>query len=723
MTEAVEQVEKRGFPGQFWLVVMFEFFERGAYYGMMSVLSVYFTDVLLFPKESVGLIKSVIQPILYFLPIVAGALADRFGYRKALTVAFALLGTGYFLTAQATQYTAVFLALVVMALGAGTFKPLISGTIARCTDKENSTLGFGIYYWSINLGAFLFPLVLVPWLKNSLGWPWIMLAAALCTGGMLVPTLLFFREPVTAAPAAGEKKTNLVQTVANAFEIIYSPFVLIYQMARRSRAARTVIAVASLLVTFWAVQQYWQPATAELRVTAFPHTFWGQTLFVTVARNQSAPEAFELSKALPNEAQGGVSAWNLTVFRPSMDPAFLQILRDRLRADLGWDRLDEGMLRRILRESDRQILVGLTWRRSAAGEGIDIVKTGPVEFQVTIRAPALDGGLAGRVAAELRRDPMLAAADPAEVESALAQTARRPFLALFVVILYFTSLIILAVEGRVKAMAAARRRTFLLAFAAGMAALLWLLPGLTVFARILCSVIYLTALALFRIDFSETDRFKDHFKFLLMIFLYSGFWVMYFQMFDSVLWYVQAYVDATPLNNFVNSIVAALGIGWRWRFDVEHVTVINAGTIIALQLIVSKIVEKRAALPTMITGILFGTLGFAILAISPQIWIFMLGNVVFSIGEMTAHPKFISYIGQTAPRARVALYMGYIFLYGVIGSSIAGVLGANLYVRLVDQANQPRALWLIFAGIGVATMIGLLLYNRFLAPRGEEETA
>jgi POT family proton-dependent oligopeptide transporter len=134
-------------------------------------------------------------------------------------------------------------------------------------------------------------------------------------------------------------------------------------------------------------------------------------------------------------------------------------------------------------------------------------------------------------------------------------------------------------------------------------------------------------------------------------------------------------------------------------------------------------VEKRAALPTMITGILFGTLGFAILAISPQIWIFMLGNVVFSIGEMTAHPKFISYIGQTAPRARVALYMGYIFLYGVIGSSIAGVLGANLYVRLVDQANQPRALWLIFAGIGVATMIGLLLYNRFLAPRGEEETA
>ena len=49
--------------------------------------------------------------------------------------------------------------------------------------------------------------------------------------------------------------------------------------------------------------------------------------------------------------------------------------------------------------------------------------------------------------------------------------------------------------------------------------------------------------------------------------------------------------------------------------------------------------------------------------------------LVFSIGEMTAHPKFISYVGQTAPRARVATYMGYIFLYGVIGSSIGSMVG------------------------------------------------
>ena len=46
-----------------------------------------------------------------------------------------------------------------MATGSGLFKPIISGTIARTTDDSNSVFGFGIYYWMINLGAFLAPLV------------------------------------------------------------------------------------------------------------------------------------------------------------------------------------------------------------------------------------------------------------------------------------------------------------------------------------------------------------------------------------------------------------------------------------------------------------------------------------------------------------------------------------------------------------------------------------
>ena len=97
--------------------------------------------------------------------------------------------------------------------------------------------------------------------------------------------------------------------------------------------------------------------------------------------------------------------------------------------------------------------------------------------------------------------------------------------------------------------------------------------------------------------------------------------------------------------------------------------------------------------------------------------IFMAGIIIFSIGEMTAHPKYISYIGLIAPEDKKALYLGYSFLYGVLGSGIGGVLGANLYVHFVDKLNNPSMLWFIFSLIGVATIIGLLLYNKFLAPK------
>jgi len=109
-------------------------------------------------------------------------------------VAFSFLGLGYFLTSQMTEYSAVFAALVVMGIGAGTFKPIISGTIAKVTNDSNSTLGFGIFYWSINFGAFLFPLVIVPFLK-SLDWTYVMIASALATGLMILPTIFMYKEP------------------------------------------------------------------------------------------------------------------------------------------------------------------------------------------------------------------------------------------------------------------------------------------------------------------------------------------------------------------------------------------------------------------------------------------------------------------------------------------------------------------------------------------------
>ena len=416
------------FSKNFWTVIVMEFLERGAYYAMMSVLSVYLIleggdGGLNFSKEQAGAILGTIPPLLYFLPIIAGAIADRYGYRKVLFFAFVCMIFGYALTGMATSYILVFLSLIVLALGAGFFKPIISGTIAKSTDSTNSSLGFGIYYWSINLGAFLFPLILVPILKGY-SYSYIFYMGAAIALLLFLLNTLVFKEPVK------EKST------------------------------------ASL--------------AGVLKNMAF-------------------------------------------------------VLRD--------------------------------WR------------------------------------------------------------------------------------------------------------------------------------------------------FLLMILLYSGFWILYFQMYGTVLWFVRDYMDMSALNEIVNSFLGLFVQSPNWHFDVEHVTVINAGVIILLQLIVSAIVKNTPALPTMITGIGFGTLGMAILAFSSSPWIFIAGLMTFTLGEMTAHPKFISYIGLISPPDKKALYLGYSFLYGVIGSSIGGFLGSALYVKFVDQMQSPQTLWLIFSSIGALSMISLLIYNRFIAKK------
>ena len=95
-------------------------------------------------------------------------------------------------------------------------------------------------------------------------------------------------------------------------------------------------------------------------------------------------------------------------------------------------------------------------------------------------------------------------------------------------------------------------------------------------------------------------------RFMLMVVVYSGFWILYFQNFGSVLWYLRDFVDRAPVSAALTSLFQAVGLPWTFTFDAEHVTVINAGTIILLQVLVSRIVKNRPALPTMVTGMAIG---------------------------------------------------------------------------------------------------------------------
>ena len=97
------------FPPTFWVANVMELFERGAYYGMNSVLAVYLTASrdtggLGIAEQSVGFLQSIVYAATYVLPIAGGALADRYGYRRILLVAFSLMAAGYFAAGFMSTY-------------------------------------------------------------------------------------------------------------------------------------------------------------------------------------------------------------------------------------------------------------------------------------------------------------------------------------------------------------------------------------------------------------------------------------------------------------------------------------------------------------------------------------------------------------------------------------------------------------------------------------------
>ncbi|UCE37585.1 MAG: MFS transporter [Thermoplasmata archaeon] len=164
--EPPEGEEKKGFFSQFpklyWVADALELFERGAYYGMLAVMSVHMAHNLGIDAVTIGLLFSMLLFFSYFWPLFASALAEKFGYRQVIMVSFVLLISGYFMTStlRAGSLGLFIVALLLMGFGAGTFKPLISATIAHVTKDAQRNLAYSLYYWFINFGAFIFPLIL-----------------------------------------------------------------------------------------------------------------------------------------------------------------------------------------------------------------------------------------------------------------------------------------------------------------------------------------------------------------------------------------------------------------------------------------------------------------------------------------------------------------------------------------------------------------------------------
>lgn len=210
------------FPKTFWVANTLELFERWAYYGMFTVLSVYLTNPvseggLGFTDNQRGIMQGVATALLYLLPILGGAIADRFGFKKVLLSAFVTLAAGYFAMGNFSTYAAVFASFLLIAIGGAMFKPIIVATVSKTTNEKNDTLGFGIFYMIVNIGGFIGPFVASK--LRDLDWGYVFI---MCTVVILFNLIIlyFYKEPAVEAKEKESLGESLKKVITNTATVL-----------------------------------------------------------------------------------------------------------------------------------------------------------------------------------------------------------------------------------------------------------------------------------------------------------------------------------------------------------------------------------------------------------------------------------------------------------------------------------------------------------------------
>jgi len=170
--------------------------ERFGYYLMLGIFSLYMIDGwnnggMGFDPQKKSDIYGTYLGLVYLTPFIGGLLADRIlGYRRSIIMGGIMMSAGYFCLSIHNE-TAFYVALMLIILGNGFFKPNIStlvGNLYSSDDmKDKKDAGYNIFYMGINIGAFICNFV-AAYMRINYGWGHAFAAAGI---GMLVGVAIF----------------------------------------------------------------------------------------------------------------------------------------------------------------------------------------------------------------------------------------------------------------------------------------------------------------------------------------------------------------------------------------------------------------------------------------------------------------------------------------------------------------------------------------------------
>lgn len=257
---------------------------------------------------------------------------------------------------------------------------------------------------------------------------------------------------------------------------------------------------------------------------------------------------------------------------------------------------------------------------------------------------------------------------------------------------------------------------------------------------------------------------------LMFLLVFSGFWLMFMQLFDLLPNFITDWVDTSLvyqwLGNLFHKESWLAAAATQTQIPAEWFINLDAGTIIVLMMPIGMIARRYYAVSAMTFGIVVATVGLILSGLTMNPGWCLLGIFIFAIGEMIASPRKSEYLAMIAPPEDKGLYMGYVNFPVGIGWVTGSKLAAYLYQNFGDKitlakkyliANfaftpeqaasipkekvvstlqelmhhaspwettallfntyHPYKVWWVLAAIGLTSMVGMLIYNRIYGQR------
>lgn len=162
ITELIDSIrELRGAPAGFWYTNVAYWMDGIAYFGMLTLLAMFFHDLAGLSDDTGHKLVSVYTGLISGLMLVFGPVADKLGVRRSLIVSVVLyiIGRIWFPLAPSLvppgstlMIVLSVVALVIAAAGNGFMQPACYAGVRRFTDEKTAAMGYGLLYAGMNLG-------------------------------------------------------------------------------------------------------------------------------------------------------------------------------------------------------------------------------------------------------------------------------------------------------------------------------------------------------------------------------------------------------------------------------------------------------------------------------------------------------------------------------------------------------------------------------------------